>query len=84
MKTTGKPTAKVHDNGSVQQARKAGDPRSAPGGDTIPREQLIAVAAYFRAERRGFVPGYEMSDWLDAETDLERMMSERTIKENIP
>ena len=35
-----------------------------------PREQIIAEAAYFHAERRGFAPGYEVADWLQAEADL--------------
>lgn len=42
-----------------------------------PREQMIAEAAYFRAEQRGFAPGNEMSDWLDAESDIERVLSDQ-------
>jgi hypothetical protein len=38
------------------------------------RERWIAVAAYHRAERRGFVPGYEVQDWLDAEADINRLI----------
>jgi hypothetical protein len=34
-----------------------------------PRE-AIAVAAYYLAERRGFVSGHEMEDWLEAEAQL--------------
>jgi hypothetical protein len=30
----------------------------------------IAEAAYYRAERRGFVPGSEIEDWLAAEDEL--------------
>lgn len=32
-------------------------------------QEAIAVAAYFHAERRGFVPGGELDDWLQAEAD---------------
>lgn len=39
-----------------------------------PREQIIAEAAYFRAEQRGFAPGNEMSDWLLAEVDVESVL----------
>lgn len=51
-------------------------PRSTKSGDAsgnydCPREQMIAEAAYFRAERRGFAPGNEMSDWLEAESAIE-------------
>jgi len=31
------------------------------------REKRIAEAAYFRAEKRGFAPGYALEDWLEAE-----------------
>jgi hypothetical protein len=35
------------------------------------REARIAEAAYWRAERRGFVPGHELDDWLDAEKEVD-------------
>ena len=35
------------------------------------REARIAEAAYWRAERRGFAPGGEMEDWLQAERELD-------------
>ena len=31
------------------------------------RAALIAEAAFFRAEKRGFAPGHEVEDWLAAE-----------------
>jgi hypothetical protein len=31
---------------------------------------LIAERAYFRAEKRGFVPGHELEDWLAAEREI--------------
>ena len=33
-------------------------------------QQMIAEAAYYRAERRGFQPGFEMEDWLAAEYEI--------------
>lgn len=36
------------------------------------REARIAEAAYWRAERRGFAPGGEMEDWLEAEKEIDR------------
>ncbi len=33
-------------------------------------ERMIAEAAYFRAEKRGFAPGHETVDWLDAENEI--------------
>lgn len=35
-----------------------------------PRQEAIAQAAYYKAEQRGFAPGYEMQDWLDAEREV--------------
>jgi hypothetical protein len=29
----------------------------------------IAEVAYFKAENRGFIPGYELDDWLSAERE---------------
>ena len=35
------------------------------------RAALIAVTAFFRAEKRGFVPGSEIEDWLAAESEVD-------------
>jgi hypothetical protein len=35
------------------------------------RAALIAEAAYFRAEKRGFAPGHETEDWLAAEAEVD-------------
>lgn len=32
--------------------------------------QLIAEAAYFRAKQRGFEPGHELEDWVQAESEV--------------
>jgi hypothetical protein len=32
--------------------------------------QRIAEAAYYRAQQRGFSPGYELEDWLAAEEQI--------------
>jgi hypothetical protein len=39
------------------------------------RYRMIAEAAYLRAERRGFVPGREVEDWLAAEAEVERLLA---------
>jgi len=36
------------------------------------RQALIAELAYFRALRRGFEPGHELEDWLEAEAEFEK------------
>jgi hypothetical protein len=39
--------------------------------DQDARRSLIAQAAYYRAERRGFQPGHEAEDWLAAEHEVD-------------
>jgi len=35
------------------------------------RNRMVAEAAYYRAEARGFSDGYELEDWLDAEAEVD-------------
>ena len=39
--------------------------------DPPQRTALIARAAYFRAQSRGFAPGHETADWLAAEAEVD-------------
>ncbi|WP_157662670.1 DUF2934 domain-containing protein [Sulfuriferula sp. AH1] len=43
---------------------------------------MIAKAAYFRAEKRGFVSGDTAQDWLEAEAEIDRVLQtpKRTAK----
>lgn len=41
----------------------------APGAQD--RLDWIAIRAYYKSEARGFVPGLELDDWLDAEAEFE-------------
>ena len=56
---------------SKQKSGSKTDPNVIGAGDAAPvsEEQLdfIATAAYFKAEARGFAPGKELDDWLEAE-----------------
>jgi hypothetical protein len=38
------------------------------------RQRWVATAAYHRAEKRGFAPGYEVQDWLDAEVEISELV----------
>nr|AEI30379.1 conserved hypothetical protein [uncultured microorganism] len=40
------------------------------------RYRMIAEAAYFRAERRGFVAGSELQDWLAAEIEVDELLGD--------
>lgn len=59
----------------LQQLRTRGaKSKSAPtqAGDRAQRQAMIAEAAYYCAERRGFAPGHELEDWLRAEAEITR------------
>ena len=62
---TGKPAARK----SAAKARPA-----TPGPSPAEREEMVRKAAYFRAQRRGFAPGYEWEDWLAAEGDVRDLL----------
>lgn len=42
--------------------------RNEPSPEEIRR--LIAEAAYYRAKQRGFAPGHEVEDWIEAESEV--------------
>jgi hypothetical protein len=39
------------------------------------RIAMIAENAYYRAQGRGFLPGYEFEDWLAAEREIDALMA---------
>jgi hypothetical protein len=41
------------------------------------RHQMIAVAAYYLAEQRGFCTGYEIQDWFAAQEEVDRQLENR-------
>ena len=44
------------------------EPQPGASGEEI--RELIREAAYYRAQQRGFSPGYEIEDWLAAEGEI--------------
>jgi hypothetical protein len=40
------------------------------------RHEMIATAAYYLAERRGFAPGHADADWLAAERQIDMLLAE--------
>jgi hypothetical protein len=42
------------------------------------RERRVREAAYFRAERRGFVGGSAEQDWIDAEREIDLQIAEQS------
>jgi sterol desaturase/sphingolipid hydroxylase (fatty acid hydroxylase superfamily) len=45
-------------------------PKTVAAGSVVPLHQMIAEAAYYRAEKRGFQPGNDFLDWLEAEREF--------------
>jgi hypothetical protein len=43
--------------------------------DSDQRQAMVAEAAYFFAESRGFEPGHELEDWLAAEDQVTAALS---------
>ncbi len=56
-------------NGSAKLAGMMANGYAEEHVDVPSQNEMIAVAAYFRAEQRGFAPGNEMDDWLQAEAE---------------
>lgn len=55
---------------SVPETRKD----AAPSVSAEERQRLVERAAYFRAEKRGFAPGCELEDWVEAEAEVLRLI----------
>jgi hypothetical protein len=62
----------------------ASGPGVAPPGITLPPEvaERIAQRAYEIAQRRGFAPGHELDDWLQAEREIEAGRPRNTPPDN--
>jgi hypothetical protein len=43
-------------------------------GIDVERHEWIAIAAYYKSEKRGFAPVQELEDWLSAERDYADML----------
>jgi hypothetical protein len=57
----------------AQQRESAG--KAVETSDAEKREVMIRLAAYSFYERRGFVAGHELEDWLQAEMEVERQLA---------
>ena len=67
--------AKVAESGEAKPAAK---PRKSAAKKTevqqvtpAQRHEMVSMAAYFIAERRGFMTGYEHEDWVAAEREID-------------
>jgi hypothetical protein len=63
---------------------KFGFTRNTPATTLIPidLDAMIAEAAYYKAEKRGFYPGNELRDWLEAKKDIIALVYEKKLVKN--
>ncbi len=76
--SAGHPAARGAHNGTAAKGQRTPvQPERRAGGGLAANEErwrLIAEAAYFRAQARGFAPGQEIEDWLQAEAEIDRIL----------
>ena len=83
MAVTTEKTRKRKTTSKKTTAKKQGQPAkagAAPKSDAMAatpemRQQMIAEAAYYKAEARGFSEGDSMADWLAAEQEVDTILA---------
>jgi len=60
------------------------DTKSTTKDETTERWRRTAIAAFYRAEARGFEPGRELEDWLAAEHEVDAAASDHTVGDAPP
>ena len=78
MKTPGSPQVadRPHPLGPMQPIEEPGTGEGEENG----RRALIAETAHFIAELRGFAPGGDVADWLEAESSVDLRLSRPAVK----
>ena len=76
-RTTQHRARSIKPNRPSRQGTHAADLQADRDGlrDRETRRQMIAEAAYYRAEHRHFEPGLDMEDWVEAEQQIDAAMS---------
>lgn len=57
-------------NSSAQTVAAFPQTETSPEVQIAQTHQRIAALAYLKAEARGFAPGHELDDWLEAENEF--------------
>lgn len=69
-------------SGSTVPSSGSADPTKGVSADQ--RRQMIAEAAYRRYEQRGGIPGEPLNDWLEAEKEVDRSLTEQNTTHSQP
>lgn len=68
-------TKRVNAEGKLLSPRRSSRSTGlTPAFSDSERIQRISIAAYFRAEKRGFAPGGELEDWISAEAEINQIV----------
>ena len=72
-----RPSKAAPDTPSLRPAD--GKARGSTGAKLSPEEvyRLIQESAYFKAKERGFAPGHEVQDWIEAEAEVRQRLDSR-------
>lgn len=62
------------DNFPVDRAAEENAVRLDEAVNESARHRAIAIEAYYKAQRRGFAPGSELDDWLEAEAEFDQSL----------
>ncbi|AOY59127.1 MULTISPECIES: DUF2934 domain-containing protein [Desulfococcus] len=68
-------TEKSENSGMEELQNASADTAASPSMSAEERLQKIALAAYYLAEQRGFSPGGELTDWLEAEKQFDASLA---------
>jgi hypothetical protein len=74
MSPTTARSGKKSASGKAATHRKSANPATSTGNG-LDRESMIAVAAYYIAEHRGFDGGDPLADWLAAEAEIDAALN---------
>ena len=71
-KTAAKPARPVKPAAPAKTVARKQTAPAVPSGQE--RDAMVRIAAFFRAEQRGFAPGNEWEDWLAAEAEVDALI----------
>jgi len=69
-----KNTKAAPDTPAVRAPERASSGNAAPPLSPEEVYRLIQESAYFKAKARGFAPGHEVQDWIEAEQEVRRRL----------
>ena len=65
------PVRKDAPRSTARSKARKGSKVTRNAAESMPRHDAIAMVAYFLSEQRGFEPGHELDDWIEAEMQID-------------